>query len=163
MLATAKYDWAQAIRDWIGRRLDTGSDLEEEYVDFFRHAFEGACYHNRSWFGVQTSGPSLVIGHAFLAALCTSRSKGVWLLVDDEAPRVRGFQYRPVEATQATPQPLYWILAWPFTEVTKINAMPDVWSSYARASELIAVSSISNDRDGYQVAHGKRRLADFWP
>jgi putative restriction endonuclease len=158
-----EYLWTEEVRKWIDKRKDSTPELAEEYVRFFRQAFEHTHYPQQAWFGAHSGTLSLVVGGIFLAAVVSAGDeKGIWLLVDQSPPSIIGLAYSPVKSTQGSITPLVWAHAWPFDKVSLYNESTELWLSYSQASEKIFNSPISAERDRQQLARGKKRLKDFW-
>lgn len=158
----SQYDWTKEVTGWISKRRNTTPELAEEFVRFFRRAFQNTRDPQEAWFGAHTSTLSLVVGGIFLAAVVSSgRDKGIWLLADEEMPKVKGIRCKPVKSTQSSETPLVWIHANSFESVGDILKATEIWESYSRASEKIFNSPISASRDKLQKERGKKRLSDL--
>jgi len=159
----SEYSWTEQVTKWIDKRRDATPELAEEYVHFFRKAFQHTHYPQQAWFGAHSSALSLVVGGIFLAAVVPSgNEKGIWLVVDQNPPNIAGVKYRPVKSTQQSTTPLVWAHTHSFDKVALFNKSVEIWQSYSQASEKIFNSPISTARDKLQIDRGKKRLKDFW-
>ena len=156
-------NWENDLRLWVKKRRHIDLTMSEYYVEFFQTAFERTYDPDRAWFGIHTSTVSLVVGGIFLASVVASgREKGIWLLLDQNPPKVVGWDYRPVKSTQSSKTPLTWGHAESFDEVVNVVNSSAIWESYAQATMKIFNSPrISSDRDEVQQQRGKRKLIDI--
>ncbi|HEY6332642.1 MAG TPA: DUF3883 domain-containing protein [Blastocatellia bacterium] len=156
------FDWRKEILGWAGRRRSLDPGLAESFIEFFRQAFEHTLCSERASFGVHGPWVSLVVGNIFLAAIvATGRSKGLWLLVDEDVSN-EGVNCWPARSTQRSKAPLLWANSASLDLVPRISGADRVWRAYSRASRKVLFSPIAADRDSTQQARGKRRLSDFY-
>ena len=129
---------------------------------FFENAFKYARHPERSWFGIHKSGVSLVIGGIYLAAVQRiGKDKGIWLLVDQNHPRLNSLEFRPVKSTMNYECPLVWAHSTSFVLIKDIVSSNELWCSYSLASDKIISSPISKDRDSIQKNRKKKKLIDI--
>ena len=155
----SKQNWKTELREWAKSIHNVATyDLEI----FFENAFKYTRQPEKSWFGVHKSGVSLVIGGIYLAAVQrTGEDKGIWLLVDQNYPRLKSLEFRPVKSTINSEYPLIWAHSTSFVSIKDIVNSNDLWNSYSLASEKISSSSISKDRDSIQKKRKKNKLIDI--
>lgn len=140
----------------VERRRDVSASAVEDVCLFFEQAFRHAQEPSASWFGFHQNRASLVIGNYYLATL---GKKGIWILVDSDAPSISGFTVNPTSRSS-----LIWLFSHDLNAVKNLLGSSDVWASYARASRVALDSPDGRPRkDGYYLKHGKARLSDFWP
>jgi hypothetical protein len=107
---------------------------------------------------------SLVVGGIYLAAInCRGNDSGLWLIVDQNPPKLSGIDYRPVRSAQDSQHPLVWAHADSLGVIPDILASATLWDSFRSATAKVLSSSRSaSDRDAVQERRQKRRLTDFW-
>lgn len=155
--------WEKDTRAWIGRTRSIDPKDEDAVIRFFEHAFDNISIPQKAWFGIHKPNVSLVIGGVFLAAIVRSgNDKGLWVLLERDAPEIEGIEYRPAKFTGMTPAPLIWAHSPHIGDVKKLIDCESVWSWYKRASTLIFdFPRFGADRDTTQLKRGKQRLSDF--
>jgi hypothetical protein len=160
----ASYKWENDVKVWIINRKNTNSGIAEDFVQFFKLAFNNTYHPEKAWFGAHTTTLSLVVGGIFLAsAVSSGNDRGIWLLLDMVLEKIDGFEYRPVKSTLKSKTPLVWLHSAELKNVSKIIKVNQVWASYFGASQKIFNSAISRGHgDKWQISHKKRRLIDFW-
>jgi hypothetical protein len=158
-------NWRNKISDHLQLDWKISKNNSEEAVLFFEKAFSYTRCYDRAWFGIHKDMVSLVIGGIFLAALVNSgNDKGVWLLVDQDAPTLNLIKYQPVKSTQKSKSPLIWAHSMNFDALHEIIESSEIWISYSEASEKVLDASFSStDRDDVQIRRNKIRLVDIFP
>jgi hypothetical protein len=156
-----KLDWEKVVTIWANENRLAAQ--KEDFIEFFRLAFENTRFPDKSWFGSHCYGLiSLVVGGIFLAAVAV-RSKTVWVLVDKDAPKINGVEYSPTKSTRHSKTPLLWASIGTFKTISEINKSNQFWRSFAKASEKIFNSPVvSADRDNLQGKRGKTRVSRFF-
>lgn len=150
------------MRRWLHPRRNITPELTNSVVAFFECAFENTRCLDRAWFGVHPSGISLVVGGIYLAGIQRSGvEQGVWLLVDQELPKIDGVEYQPVKSTQRSEQPLVWLHSVSLNPVPHLIGVTFLWESFAQASEKILRFPIASDRDTVQKRRKKIRLSEL--
>ncbi|SDU65979.1 HNH endonuclease [Desulfobacula phenolica] len=158
-----RFDWKINLQLWLKARRDISPELADSIIVFFGVAFEHTRCPQRAWFGIHPSRASLVVGGIYLAAIQRSgEDQGLWLLVDQQPPPIKGIEYRPVKSTQKSKYPLVWAHSISLTNLPNLLSNTILWDSFSTASEKILVSPIASDRDSLQERRNKKRLSDFW-
>jgi hypothetical protein len=148
-------EWRNTLRS-VAQRRGVPPSSEKSLTLFFEKAFRHAQEPSASWFGFHRNRVSLVIGNYYLAAL---GSKGIWILVDPNAPEISGFK---VERTSRSP--LNWLFSSDFASIKNLLGNAALWKSFERASRLALDSPDGRPRkDSVYIKHGKVRLSDIWP
>ena len=158
-------NWRNKISDYLQLDWKISRNDSDNAVLFFEKAFSNTRCYDRAWFGIHKDTVSLVVGGIFLAALVNSgNDKGVWLLVDQDAPPLDLIKYQPVKSTQKSKSPLIWAHSMNFDALTGIIESSEIWDSYSKASEKVLDASFSStDRDDVQIRRSKIRLVDIFP
>ncbi len=153
----------QHILRWVQKRRELAPALTDKAIVFFQKAFANTRCADRAWFGLHSKVASLVVGNIWLASLnFSSADRGLWLLVDQNPPRINGIEYFPVRSTQDSIFPLVWAHSYSFDVLPDLVNSESIWSSYAEASEKILHSHrVSADRDARQQRFGKYRLSEI--
>lgn len=129
--------WVQAIQKWTSQKKKIGPHLADAFVEFFNLAFEPIPYPQQSYFGLHADRISLCVGNIFLAAVY---KQFIYILVE-RGLFLQKFYLEPAKSTERQ-IPLSWLVA-PVEAVAEINQTPEIWASYARASQQILESPIS--------------------
>lgn len=154
--------WEADVLEWLSNRRGISDVLAKSIIRFFELAFEHTGCVEKAWFGIHSSGISLVVGGIYLAALHRlGDDRGFWLLVDQGLPKIQGVEYRPVKSTQKTKYPLVWAHSPSFEIVPTLLDNHLLWASYAVASEKILVAPIAVGRDSVQVQRNKTKLSEI--
>jgi hypothetical protein len=157
------FKWENKIHDWLQHYYSSSFNYENDIISFFEKVFQNTQCKERAWFGVHSSGISLVVGGIYLAAIHKSGSeKGIWMLMDQNPPFDSGLDFRPVKSSQNSSYPLVWAHSTNLDTLKKVTENSNIWKSYTIASEKILLSSVSSDRDHIQIKRRKIRLLDFW-
>jgi 5-methylcytosine-specific restriction endonuclease McrA len=153
--------WKQDVQLWTLKRRSLSKAFSKIFIQFFEKAFEETSRPEKVWFGVHNSTISLVVGGIFLASV--NSSGDIWLLIDKYLEAIEGIDYRTVRSTKKAREPLVWLHAQEFNVLKQIIVKPQIWQSYALASEKIFNSPISVSRDEiWQRNRKKTNLSEFW-
>lgn len=160
----AAFDWQTEVCNWCWRRRDITPVLTDSIVAFFHRSFENVLCSDRAWFGIHSSGVSLVVGGIYLSAVHrTGSDKGLWLLLSQVTPAIDGVSLRPVKSSRDPLRPLIWAYAESLQVIPELIASAPLWTSFRAASQQVLTASRSAaDRDATQERRGKRRLSEFW-
>lgn len=164
-LFSEQYDhrflWYDEVKRWLARR-NAPENAEQATIDYFERIFTHTRCIDKAWFGVHKDVISLVVGGIWLASLTVFNQKyEIWLLLDEDPPRLPDFEYTPVKSTQRY-APLTWLYSRHTSDIQELLQSDAIWASYAVASEKVLQAGMAQDRDGVQRSRGKRRLSDFW-
>lgn len=156
--------WQVDLQDWLQRYRRFPDGLIMSGIHFFERAFTHTQYPRKFWFGIHSTRTSLVVGGLYVAAIHRSadHDEGVWILVDQNAPRIRGLNYRPVKATEKSTYPLQWGHSASYDVLVEMVRSEELWIAFSSATRKVLFSALGQDRDSVQLSRKKKRLADFW-
>ncbi|MDD5392119.1 MAG: HNH endonuclease signature motif containing protein [Thiothrix sp.] len=163
-VANVENPWQLDLQDWLGKYRKFPDGLITHCIHFFERAFTHTQYPRQLWFGIHATRTSLVVGGLYVAAIHRSADddEGLWILVDQNAPRIKGLKYRSVKATEKSKYPLQWGYSASYDVLVGMVRNEKLWESFASATRKVMDSPLAKDRDIVQLRRKKTRLSDFW-
>jgi hypothetical protein len=160
----AAFDWQIEVRNWCRMRRDISPALADCMVAFFRQSFENVLNTDRAWFGIHSTGVSLVVGGIYLSAIHRAGpDRGLWMLLSQAPPPIKGLSHGPVKSSRDPHRPLIWAHAETLQIIPELVVSPGLWASYrAAAQQVFTASRSAADRDVVQERRRKHRLSEFW-
>lgn len=156
--------WQLELQEWLQKYRKFPDGLITQGIHFFEQAFAHTRYPRQLWFGIHATRTSLVVGGLYVAAIHRSADddEGLWILVDQNAPRIKGLIYRPVKATEKSKYPLQWGYSASYDVLLDMARNDRLWESFSNATRKVMYSPLARDRDSVQLRRRKKRLSDFW-
>lgn len=156
--------WQLDLQAWLQRYRKFPDGLVASGIHFFERAFSHVQAPRKFWFGIHSTRTSLVVGGLYAAAIHRSadHDEGVWILLDQNAPRIKGLNYQSVKATEKSQYPLLWGHSTSYDVLVEMVRSEKLWDSFSSATRKVLSSPLGQDRDSVQLSRNKKRLADFW-